>query len=383
MKRLWRIAKWTGLVLGVLIAVVVVGGYIFYRTQKVHHTRSGPPAPIQPSGDRVLDGIRRGIEFLKVHQETDGEFSAGLLDPKPAFTCMVVEALVRSPDRYDAKDPVIARAVRAIVSHQQDDGGIYTPVIGLGNYCTSVAIMALTHAGDPSAAPAIERARAYVLACQRENGGMGYGASGRADLSNTSVSLEALRAAGLDEDSDAFKRAAAFIARCQNSSETNAEAWAADDGGFIYRPGETRGRTFKDSSGQIRYQSYGLMSYAGLVSFLWAGVDREEPRVQSAFRWVQEHWTLQENTHLGDSGLYYYYLTMAKALRAYGQRRITTSDGAEHDWPVELADKILAIQQPDGSWVNANGRWLENDSILVTSYMVRALSICHEVIHSP
>jgi len=382
MNRMRRILKKVVIAIGVLLVVLAIGGYIFYRTQMIHHNPSGTPAAVVDSGDRVLDGIRRGIEFLKVNQEADGEFSAGLLDPKPAFTCMVVEALVRSPEKYTASDPAIAMAVKAIVAHQQEDGGIYTPVLGLGNYCTSVAVMALSHVGDPSLASTIDKAKKFILACQSDNGGMGYGGAGRSDLSNTAVSLEALRAAGLSEDSDAYKRAAEFIAKCQNSSETNTEAWAGNDGGFIYRPGTTRARTFTDSSGQVRYESYGLMSYAGLVSFLWAGVDREEPRVQSAFRWVKDHWSLTENTNLGDAGLYYYFLTMAKALQAYGERQITTSDGVVHDWPVELADRILARQQKDGSWVNDNGRWLESDSVLVTSYMVRALSICHDVIHS-
>jgi squalene-hopene/tetraprenyl-beta-curcumene cyclase len=125
--------------------------------------------------------------------------------------------------------------------------------------------------------------------------------------------------------------------------------------------------------------SYGLMSYAGLVSFLWAGVSRDDPRVKSAFRWVENNWTLEENRNLGDSGLYYYYLTMAKALQAYGQRQIKTSDGKVHDWPAELAEKLVSLQQPDGSWSNSNSQWFENDPVLVTAYAVRTLSICKEV----
>ena len=140
MRRLKKIALGAVAVLVVLVVAAVV----FYQTQKPHHTVSGMPKPVEPSGDRILDGIRRGIEFLKVHQEPDGEFSAGILDPKPAFTCMVVEALTRSPDKYDAKSPHVAKAVKAILSHQQEDGGIYTKGIGLGNYCTSVAVMALS-----------------------------------------------------------------------------------------------------------------------------------------------------------------------------------------------------------------------------------------------
>ncbi len=376
MRKLTKIAAWAA---GVVV-VLAVAAYVFYQTQKPHHTASGTPAPIASSGDRLLDGIRRGIEFLKVRQEPDGEFSAGMLDPRPAFTAMAICAIAASPDRFDEETPFVAKAVQAILSHQEEDGGIYRRGLGLGNYCTSVSIMALEAMHNPAHGPAIERARDYVLKCQRENGGMGYGSSGRSDLSNTQTSLEALRAAGLPEESEAFKRAAAFVTQCQNNSETNPASWAAEDGGFVYRPGETRAGTTRTPDGQVRYESYGLMSYAGLVAFLWAGVDRKDPRVQSAYRWVKNNWTLDENCRLKDAGLFYYYLTMAKALRAYGERRIQTADGAVHDWPVELSERILALQQADGSWANANPRWMEDDRVLVTAFMIRALSICREAI---
>jgi squalene-hopene/tetraprenyl-beta-curcumene cyclase len=378
-KRLLRIA----LILIAGLAVLAIAAGVFYATQKTHHTAAGTPAAIAPSGDRLLDSIRRGVEFLKVHQEPDGEFSAGVLDPKPAFTAMVVDTLARCPDRYDEKHPFVASAVKAIVSHQQPDGGIYTSTLGLGNYCTSVSIMALKSTGNPAHEPVIERARNYVLGAQRPDGGMGYGGESRADLSNTVTSLEALRAAGLDENSEAFRRAAAFVSLCQNNAETNDAEYAAviNDGGFIYRPGETRAGEVLTRDGRVGLRSYGLMSYAGLVAFLWAGVDREDPRVKSAVRWVAANWTLEENKNLGDSGLYYCYLTMAKALAAYGERTITTDEGKAHDWPVELSERIVSMQRPDGSWVNDNERWFESDPVLVTAYMVRTLSICHEVMN--
>ena len=366
--------------LGILVAVVVlaVGGWIFYKSQMPHHTAAGAPAAIQPSGDPAVDAIRRGVEFLKVRQEPDGEFSAGMLDPKPAFTAMVVDTLARTPDRLDEQTPFVARAVKAIVAHQQPDGGIYTPRLGLGNYCTSAAIMALEGTKNPAYAPVIAKAKDYVRGTQAANGGTGYSAGSRGDLSNTMMSLEALKAAGLDENSEEFKRAAAFVSMCQNNSETNSQEYAAvvDDGGFIYRPGESKAGEVTGRDGRVGYKSYGLMSYAGLVSFLWAGVKRDDPRVQSAFRWVESNWTLEENRNLGDSGLYYYYLTMAKALHAYGQRQIRTADGKVHDWPAELAARLVALQKPDGSWSNANNQWFENDPVLVTAYAVRTLSIC-------
>jgi squalene-hopene/tetraprenyl-beta-curcumene cyclase len=241
--------------------------------------------------------------------------------------------------------------------------------------------MALEAMKNPAHGDALARARDYIKGCQQETGGMGYDATSRADLSNTALALEALRELGLSEEDPAFRRAAAFVTTCQNDNEHNEEAWAGADGGFIYRPGETKADSYEDEAGQTRHQSYGLMSYAGLVSFLWAGVDRDDPRVRSAFRWVEENWTLEENRNLGDAGLFYYYLTMAKALQVYGQRIIETSDGARHDWPAELAERIMSRQREDGSWANENRRWYEDDPILVTAYMVRTLSICHEVIH--
>jgi squalene-hopene/tetraprenyl-beta-curcumene cyclase len=236
---------------------------------------------------------------------------------------------------------------------------------------------------NPAYDGVIKKASDYVQGVQQDDGGTGYNPSSRSDLSNTVMSVEALKAAGLDEDSAAFKRAAAFAALCQNNAETNKMEFAAvvNDGGFIYRPGDSKAGEVK-VRGKVGYKSYGLMSYAGLVVFLWAGVDRDDPRVRSAFRWVENNWTLEENRNLEDAGLYYYYLTMAKALRAYGQRRIKTSDGVVHDWPQELADKVVSLQKPDGSWVNANSQWFESDSVLVTAYAVRTLSICHEVLNA-
>jgi squalene-hopene/tetraprenyl-beta-curcumene cyclase len=38
----------------------------------------------------------------------------------------------------------------------------------------------------------------------------------------------------------------------------------------------------------------------------------------------------------------------------------------------------VALQRPDGSWVNPQGRWFEGDPALVTAYALEALSIAIE-----
>ncbi len=118
------------------------------------------------------------------------------------------------------------------------------------------------------------------------------------------------------------------------------------------------------------------MTYAGLKSMIYAGVDADDPRVQAAMKWLQGHYTLQENPGMGSSGLYYYYHTFAKALDATGQATFTDADGVEHDWRAELVTKLAEEQQPTGAWVNANERWLEADPNLATAYVLLALSYC-------
>jgi len=76
---------------------------------------------------------------------------------------------------------------------------------------------------------------------------------------------------------------------------------------------------------------------------------------------------------MGAQGLFYYYHTMAKALNAYGDEIIVDSEGKKHRWGEELADQLLQIQHADGYWVNENGRWWENNPVLVTAYVVLAL----------
>ena len=51
-------------------------------------------------------------------------------------------------------------------------------------------------------------------------------------------------------------------------------------------------------------------------------------------------------------------------------------DGRKVDWKEELAAKLLKLQQKDGSWVNDNNRFWENDPVLVTSFAILTLSLC-------
>ncbi|MCZ7646956.1 MAG: terpene cyclase/mutase family protein [Planctomycetota bacterium] len=380
---------WTG---GVL-AVLALAGYLSLPYLMPHHSAPREAMrEIAPSDDKALDAIRRGFEYLRVHQETNGHFSTGLLDPKPGFTALVVDALARLPVDLRPEDKLmLEKAAQAIVSCQRENGSICTPGLGVEVYTTAVSMMALKALNDPRFDEAIKRAQAYMVKAQRgesagdlNSGGVGYNPGSRPDGSVSAMWVEAMKETGVDENSEAFENAKKFFTRLQNNPETNTApppegAALSNDGGFIYRPGESKPPDEINREGKRVPQSYGLMSYAGLKSFLYMNVSKDDDRVKSAWRWVQQNYTLEENRNIGSDGLYYYYMTMAKALAAYGEPAIETPDGKQHAWARELTEKVLSLQRRDGSWQNTvSPKWMENDSVLVSAYALRTLAICRK-----
>jgi squalene-hopene/tetraprenyl-beta-curcumene cyclase len=190
--------------------------------------------------------------------------------------------------------------------------------------------------------------------------------------------IEALHDVGRGPDDPALQKALVFVSRCQNlESAENTTQFAAkvNDGGFYYtiaaggssQAGET-------PDGGLR--SYGSMTYAGLKSMIYAGVTKDDQRVKAALQWIRKHYSLNENPGMGDAGLYYYYNTFAKSLGTLGEDQLVDAAGKVHDWRADLIEKLLSTQQPDGSWVNSNTRWLEGDPHLATAYSLLALSYC-------
>jgi squalene-hopene/tetraprenyl-beta-curcumene cyclase len=315
--------------------------------------------------------IDRGLRWLRDQEEKDGSYAH-----HPGITALVATAFMRSPRHYAEDDgPFVKNAIKYLVGLAKPDGSIYDK--DLPNYNTSVSLMALTETKNPAYKEIIQRAQQYLMDLQADEGegytpddkmygGIGYGGDLRPDMSNLQFSLSALKESGVPEDADVWEKAIKFIERCQNRSESNDQPWASDDGGFVYYPGYSM-------AGGTR--SYGTMTYNGVLSFIYANVDKNDDRVQAAVRWIKDNYTLQENPPIGAQGLYYYYHTMAKALSAYGEPIITDSDGVQHNWYEELARKLLGLQKPEGYWINEEDRWMEAMPILTTTYAVLALSI--------
>ena len=325
--------------------------------------------------EQVVASIDRGLEWLKGQQAEDGLFAN-----HPGITALVLTAFLRHPEnKYsEAEHPFIQKGIQRLVEIQQPNGAIYNIEMqpALPNYNTAISVMALSSTGNPEYADVIEKAQGFLKHLQVQDeesvyyGGIGYGTRQEVkDLSNLNIAIQALKESGSD-DQEVWNKAVKFLERTQNRSESNDQTWAGNDGGFIYSPdGESKAGT--DAAGSPR--SYASMTYAGLLSFIYANVDKDDERVQAAFKWVEKYFTLEENYGMGSQGLYYHYHTMAKALRLYGESTFVDAKGVSHDWYQEFAEKMIELQKPDGFWVNEESRWMEADPRLVTAYVVLAL----------
>jgi hypothetical protein len=326
------------------------------------------------------DIVGKAVEYLRVKgQATDGSFSnkSGI-----GPTVLVTTALLRhgrSPD-----DPMVAKALKYLEENIREDGGIYSKGSRFRNYETCVGVMCFAEANkDGKYKEVLAKADKFLQGLQYSEakgvessdynyGGGGYDGEGRPDLSNTGFMVDALKAAGNGADSQAIQRALIFVSRCQNlESEFNTTPGAAkvNDGGFYY--GITAGGEDSKEGG---LRSYGSMSYTGLKSMIYAGLGPDDKRVKAAKDWISKHYTVTENPNMKDAGLFYYYHTFAKALDALGEDEITDGEGKKHNWRADLTAELAKRQQPDGSWVNSNNRWLEGDANLVTGFALLALS---------
>ncbi|MDP6045214.1 MAG: terpene cyclase/mutase family protein [Phycisphaerae bacterium] len=343
------------------------------------------------TGAKLADA---GVKYLLTQKDAKGGWSMGQDANRPAITAMVLKVLVQHPD-YDSKSPVVVEGFKALMTYRKADGGFYEPNMGLPNYTTSIAIMAMVAADDPKLRPDIDKAVKFLRTQQIRpgdklpkggtvkkgegfDGGVSYGRHGRPDGSNNQMWIQAMSDAGVKADDPDLQRANAFMLRLQNRKESNDADYiqaGPNDGGYIYALGESKAGPWRNGRG---LRSYGSLTYAGFKSMLHAGMGRKDPRVLSAFKWIQRYWRLDSNPNMpklqSQQGLFYYYHVFSKALRAWGDVEIVDTKGVKHNWRHELIDALGKRASKDGSWTNkASERWNEGNPVLATCFATLAL----------
>lgn len=374
--------------------IAVLFGYLFFFSIQVFS------ADKSVGQENIRQAIEQGAKFLYQNQNATGWWT----DPNlPALTGLALVALETAnvselDEKYESER---RRAYDYLVSLAKPDGSIHDG--RLINYNTACSLMALSVSGDSNYRSLIEKARAYISGSQIDlgkrgeqdnpnDGGVGYNDKyNHSDMNNTLMAIEAMRISEsairqkdqgrkpLKHDLD-WKALEHFLASCQNlpelSDNPNLSNQPEDRGGFIYHPGESKAGEVSDKkTKRVALRSYGSISYAGMMSFAYARVSKNDDRVSAVIDWLSKNYTLDENPGMGQEGLYYYFHLMSKALTAHGVKNLKGPDSKSIDWRNQLASKLIALQNEDGSWKNSNKRWMEGDSNLTTSYVLIALSL--------
>ncbi len=353
---------------------------------------SGEVSKPAPADQAPAALIERGAKFLLSAQGPDGGWTS---KAGPGISALVVKALAQTPS-VGPQHAAVARGVDFVLSHRREDGGVYGAEGLLKNYESSVTLSMLAALPRTRHAERIQELQRFLIKDQWDEsedikpdnpfyGGAGYGRGKRPDLSNTQMMVEALHDSGLPKDDPAYAKALTFIRRCQMLGESNDQPFARGSmqGGFIYSPangGESKAGEIEVGA-RKELRCYGSMSYSGYKSLLYVGLRADDPRVLAAREWIAKNWTLSVNPNMpgeqSREGLYYYYHVLARALAIGGEAVITDAQGRKHDWRRELSERLADLQRPDGSWTNAEDRWMEGDPQLVTAYVLLALQAAY------
>lgn len=392
-----RVSRGRGLVLG--LGLLFTCG-VLTGTEANGAGNSQPAfAPDLSLRNELQRAIDRGLAWLQASQNTNGYWST---PDHPALTGLALMALKGDP-RQRFRDPEpewMKKSYAYVLGCVQPDGGIHRT--NLVTYNTAISMLALLAANKPVYDPVLRKARQFLVRLQGDfgekgklddvfDGGVGYGDKyEHSDMSNTLQALEALYYSrhlrddkSLAEARDLnWEAAIHFLQNCQNLPGYNPQKWVSDDpkdkGGFVYYPGHSMaGGVTNAATGRVALRSYGSISYAGLLSYIYANLKRDDPRVLAVYDWLRKNYTLTENPGMGPQGLFYYFHTMTKALTIYGVNDLELANGQKVNWRRDLAMKLLDAQQKDGSWANENGRWWEKDPALVTAYAVLSLEMLY------
>lgn len=348
----------------------------------------------------VENAIGKGLTWFSGKQQAGGNWA----QPEyPAVTSLILTAFQGDPSnfykiRYASN---IKNGYDYLLKCAKPDGGIY--VKDLKNYNTAIGMMALFTANNPAYEPLLKKGRQYLIRQQDDfgekgmgdhplDGGIGYGGTYKnSDINNTTTALESLYytrylQSDVADDPDTkdlnWKAVSQFISRTQHLPGSNDQKWVSNDpanrGGFVYFPENSKSPDMKLDDGKTVLHAYGSASYLGLLSLIYAQVDKNDARVKAVIDWHGRNFSLDENPGMEQQGLFYYYYAMAKALSIASVDTMPGKDGKRVNWRQELAKRLIDMQDSDGSWTNKkSGRFWEKDPNLVTAYAVITLEILH------
>ncbi len=340
------------------------GGGNSAAKEEAFHLDAETRGRIQKSLDRAAGRL------IREQDAATGRFRSpkqGGVPPVP-LTAMALWALSEAGDGPE-HGAAGARAAEFLLSFRQPDGGVYDPKGGLVRYTASIARRALeawtARHPDPALRKPLDELNLFAYrnheleSLEEEKARPSPGVNTQA--------VERLR--GRADLSPELKKALDFL-------------WSSKE-----KPTD---RVMRRSLVAAAHTAKDALTYDEFLRYVSEMTRFDNPTVSKAHLAIRSYYSFRENPDLTrrygpegfqrkDAGLFYYYLTVARTLGAVGQPELKTLDGRSHDWARELSGVILSLQSEDGSWINRNDRWWEDDPLLVTAYAMIALKECRDV----
>ncbi|MBC8229696.1 hypothetical protein H8E77_09140 [bacterium] len=161
-----------------------------------------------------------------------------------------------------------------------------------------------------------------------DDGGWGYGTV--ADGAHLQYAIYALYAAkqwGIEIPQKVWDRAVGWVRRNQDGK----------GGGWYYNLVESLWAE----------GVYGSMTATGIMTLKAAGVPLSDKQMQKGFEWLEKYYTITSNPG-AFSWQYYFLLALERAFDVSPRQE----QFAGHNWYEEIANMMVAEQQPDGRWVD-------------------------------
>ena len=369
------------------------------------------------------EALAKAREFLWSQQHDDGSWRSeqyAVMRSGQALTPFVLHTLLASTDSLTSTEiEKTKKAIAFIVSQLDDDGALGKAdpdILEYPVYSTAYAILAIDRLRKlDQEASAEHRLKAsknlirlsrFLISSQFDEksgfttempayGGWGFdkaqqpGDPGHMDLAHTRRAIDAAFALGVhftNNGGDVRARTQRFLAVVQKRPETLEIQPIPDgverakqipfDGGFYFSPvvlQANKGRLEEDGN---TWRSYATATCDGILALLAAGVPKDDERVTTAVAWLKQHTSLDYPQGIptdypepwGDALKYYHVAVRAEV---YDALDFPTAE------KLALAEKVAALERPDGSFANAESPLMkEDDPLLATALAVVALSHC-------
>lgn len=367
------------------------------------------PEPEQPSPIPDVDrAARLASQLLVSLQSEDGSWRAAQ-DPELengfVLTGLALRALRSVPQPAEASDAVAMGFdyLETLVKDGKVDFGS-TPIV-LSNAAAANALYVLSESKRHRGKPAVTALVSFLCNAQYteevgyvesdvEYGGFGYRAAVKKGsdaervpeldfphLGATLLVVEALAASRSEAARGTLEKARRFVERCQNFAGEK-----PGDGGFVFSPAIAElNKAGADESTPTGFRSYGTMTANGLRLLALLGYERQDRRFTAAADWLSRNFRADRvpgefppDRDEARASIYFYYVwTVAHALDLLGESTLS-SEGRVVHWAVELAERLVRIQLPDGVWRNQAAARKENIVPVGDLVSLPALAICRK-----